>query len=228
MQLLDGPAVVDEPGGEPIEQLGMRGLLAHDAEVARRADQAFAEVMLPDAVHDHARRQRIIGAGQPFGAASGGAGWFAAAAGNAGWVGASTAGTAGLDLRTGRGRLAADQQERGEAPWIRLVEVIAARQVRRAPVAARRFAPRRSASLTSSFCFFQRFDLPGLCRARLEPDRARRSADPAPCVPFAAARRPIEDRHHAVVVARRQGLELVVVAAGAARASAPERPATWC
>ena len=40
---------------QPVEQFGMRGPLAHDAEIARRADDALAEVIMPDAIHHHAR-----------------------------------------------------------------------------------------------------------------------------------------------------------------------------
>jgi hypothetical protein len=36
--------------GQPVEQLGMRRQLAADAEVARRADDARAEQLLPEAV----------------------------------------------------------------------------------------------------------------------------------------------------------------------------------
>src|SRR5207249_9076303 len=67
MQFLDRPAVIDEPACEPVEELRMRGLLAHDSEVAGCADQSFPEVMLPDAVHDDARGERIVRAGEPPG-----------------------------------------------------------------------------------------------------------------------------------------------------------------
>src|SRR5205085_11337077 len=62
VQRLDRPA-----GGEAlrqvVEQLGVRRRLAELAEVARGADEALAEVVLPDAVDHHARRQRVVGAG---------------------------------------------------------------------------------------------------------------------------------------------------------------------
>src|SRR5262245_57242597 len=38
----------------------MRRSFAHRAEVTRRADQALAEMMLPDAVDDHAGRERVV------------------------------------------------------------------------------------------------------------------------------------------------------------------------
>ena len=40
---------------QPVEQFGMRRPLAHDAEIAGRADDALAEMVVPDAVHHHAR-----------------------------------------------------------------------------------------------------------------------------------------------------------------------------
>src|SRR3712207_7307436 len=48
----------DELAGEPVEQLGVRGLGAHVAEVAWRAHEPLPEVVVPQAVHDHARGQR--------------------------------------------------------------------------------------------------------------------------------------------------------------------------
>ena len=45
----------------------MRGPLAQDAEVARRAHQTLAEMLLPDAVDEHAGRERIGRAGNRLG-----------------------------------------------------------------------------------------------------------------------------------------------------------------
>ena len=45
---------------------GCDGALAHLAEVARRADDALAEVMLPDPVDHHARGQRVVGRDEPL------------------------------------------------------------------------------------------------------------------------------------------------------------------
>ncbi len=45
----------------------MRGLVAHRAEIAGRADQAAAEVVLPEPVDDHPRRQGIVRVGEPVG-----------------------------------------------------------------------------------------------------------------------------------------------------------------
>ena len=65
VQRLELPAARDEFGRQPVEQLGVAGGLAQPAEVARRADQAAAEMVLPDPVDDDAGRQRIVGPAQP-------------------------------------------------------------------------------------------------------------------------------------------------------------------
>ena len=74
MHVLHAPAAADELGGQPVEQFGMRRALAHDAEIAGRADDAAAEVIMPDAIDHDARGQRIVGVGEPLrqrGAAAG-------------------------------------------------------------------------------------------------------------------------------------------------------------
>jgi hypothetical protein len=58
MQPLQRPAVLHEATGEIVEQFGMRRRFAEIAELARRIDQTATEVMLPHAIHDHARGQR--------------------------------------------------------------------------------------------------------------------------------------------------------------------------
>src|SRR4051794_39561210 len=67
MHLLHGPSTFDESLAQIIEQLGMRGCVAHKSEIIWSAYQAFAEVALPDSIHHHARRQRIGRIGQPLG-----------------------------------------------------------------------------------------------------------------------------------------------------------------
>ncbi len=52
---------------QPIEQFRMAGRLAELAEIAGRRHQAPAEMILPDAIDDDARRQRMIRARQPIG-----------------------------------------------------------------------------------------------------------------------------------------------------------------
>ena len=72
MQRLEVAAVGDELSGEKIEELGMSGFGAHESEVARRGDNASAEMMLPHAVRQHAPGERILRRGDPVreGAAS--------------------------------------------------------------------------------------------------------------------------------------------------------------
>jgi hypothetical protein len=55
-----------EPVREPVEQFGMRGSGSHEAEVVRGGDEALAEVLLPDAIHDHACGERVAGARNPL------------------------------------------------------------------------------------------------------------------------------------------------------------------
>ena len=67
VDLLDAPAAVHELDRQPVEQLRMRRLLAHLAEVVERRDDAAAEVMLPEPIDDHARGQRIVRRREPLG-----------------------------------------------------------------------------------------------------------------------------------------------------------------
>ena len=64
---LDRPATADEVGGEPVEQFRMRRGAAADAEVVGRGDEAAAEVMLPDPVDHHPRREWMARTGEPLG-----------------------------------------------------------------------------------------------------------------------------------------------------------------
>ena len=64
---LQAPAARDELGRQPVEQLRVRGFVAHRAEVAGGADEAPAEVVLPEPVDHHAGRQRMVGPDQPIG-----------------------------------------------------------------------------------------------------------------------------------------------------------------
>ena len=58
--------VVTECRREPVEELGLRGLGAHAAEVVRRVGDRAAKVILPHAVHDRAPGERIARIGQPM------------------------------------------------------------------------------------------------------------------------------------------------------------------
>src|SRR5437762_2207269 len=67
MHRFDAPALTDELDGQPVEELGMRRPCAGGAEVARRRDEAAAEMIVPDPVHHHARGERILGTRDPIG-----------------------------------------------------------------------------------------------------------------------------------------------------------------
>src|SRR5260370_1581662 len=65
MQSLERPAVGNKLTSQGIEQLGMSRRLAELAEIAGRAHDPGAKVLLPDAVDDHAGRQRMVRPGKP-------------------------------------------------------------------------------------------------------------------------------------------------------------------
>ena len=67
MEFLELPVLGDELARQPVEQVRVRGALAVEAKVVRRADDAAAEMVVPDAVNQHAGGQRILGAGDPLG-----------------------------------------------------------------------------------------------------------------------------------------------------------------
>src|SRR5262245_15243176 len=71
MQALESPCgwagLVNEFGREPIQQLRVRRWFALYAEVFAGADDAGAEVLLPDAVHRDARCERVFGRDEPAG-----------------------------------------------------------------------------------------------------------------------------------------------------------------
>ena len=66
MHVLHAPAGRHEFIRQIIEQLGMRGTLAHAAEIVRRSDDSAAEVILPHAIHHHPRGKRILIAHHPL------------------------------------------------------------------------------------------------------------------------------------------------------------------
>src|SRR4051812_9700303 len=64
---LQTPIVFHELVRQPIEQLGMRRRLTHRAEIVARRDDSLAEMMLPKAVDNNSRGERMIGQRQPAG-----------------------------------------------------------------------------------------------------------------------------------------------------------------
>ena len=67
MHRLETPALVDELPGQPVEQLGVRRAATEFSKITRRLDDAATEVAVPQAVHHHARGERVIRAGNPLG-----------------------------------------------------------------------------------------------------------------------------------------------------------------
>ena len=66
MDVLEAPATVDQLSRQPVENVWVRGLLSRKTKIVRRTHQALAHIVLPDAIDDHPRRQRILWAGNPF------------------------------------------------------------------------------------------------------------------------------------------------------------------
>ena len=60
------PAFVHEFAREPVQQFGMRRLIALRSEILRRDDDAAPEIFLPETVHGHARRERVLFIHEPF------------------------------------------------------------------------------------------------------------------------------------------------------------------
>jgi hypothetical protein len=66
VQLLQAPVVFDEVDRQPVEQLRMRRRFALQAKIFARANQARAEIRLPDAVDDRPRRGRTFLIDEPL------------------------------------------------------------------------------------------------------------------------------------------------------------------
>ena len=61
------PAVLDEIGGKPIEQIGVSGLFSIEAKVAWAAHDAASKMMLPNTVDKHPCGQGMLSIGQVSG-----------------------------------------------------------------------------------------------------------------------------------------------------------------
>ena len=66
MHRLKAPAAVDKAPCQPVKQSGMRRATAEFAKIARRPDDAAAEVAVPQAIHHHTRGERVVPAGDPL------------------------------------------------------------------------------------------------------------------------------------------------------------------
>ena len=67
MQGLEFPVVVNQPERKPIEQLWVRRRRAQLTKVIGGADNSPTEMMLPDAIDNHARGEHISRRRDPFG-----------------------------------------------------------------------------------------------------------------------------------------------------------------
>ena len=67
MHGLEAPAFLDKRGGHPVQELGMRRLLAGTAEVVRISGDGLVEMPEPYPIHDGSGGEWVIGAGDPFG-----------------------------------------------------------------------------------------------------------------------------------------------------------------
>ncbi len=76
MQILHLPSIPDKTICEPVQQFWMRWWPAERAEIARILHQPPSKMSLPDAVHNHAGRERVIGLREPFGESRASSGCF--------------------------------------------------------------------------------------------------------------------------------------------------------
>ena len=67
MEVFEAPSVGDEFGGEPVEEFGVRGLGAVDAEVTGSFDDAGPKMVVPQAVGDDACGEGILRRSDPVG-----------------------------------------------------------------------------------------------------------------------------------------------------------------
>src|SRR5262245_6775640 len=66
MNVFYAPAAFDEFYRQPVEQFGMGRALASRAEILGRRYQSLSEILLPYAVDNDARGQRIVPVNDPF------------------------------------------------------------------------------------------------------------------------------------------------------------------
>ena len=66
VQCLEAPFLFHELGCQKVQQFWMRGPVAVDAKVAGCPNQPFAEMMLPNPIHDDTGCQWVFCAGDPF------------------------------------------------------------------------------------------------------------------------------------------------------------------
>ena len=60
MHRLERHVLTRELGGKPVEECGICGRFPVASEITGRADDAAAEVIVPDPIDDHACSQRVV------------------------------------------------------------------------------------------------------------------------------------------------------------------------
>src|SRR5439155_7781285 len=60
VQLFERTAVVEKPGGEPVEEFRVGWAAAHLAQIVRGVNQAPTEVVVPDPIDDGAPGERVL------------------------------------------------------------------------------------------------------------------------------------------------------------------------
>ena len=63
--MLQAATTAEQFAGEPVQQLGVAGLIAGEAEVAGAANEPFTEVVHPQSVDNNSRGKCVLGAGNP-------------------------------------------------------------------------------------------------------------------------------------------------------------------
>lgn len=66
MQRLEAPAIGQQASGQLIEQLGVTGTGTVRSKNIGRSDDAHAEVVVPKAIDQDARRERVFRTGDPL------------------------------------------------------------------------------------------------------------------------------------------------------------------
>ena len=110
-EVLDVPAAVHEFDGEPVEQFGVAGFLALQAEVLDAFDEAGAEEGLPVAVDGDAGGQRVVAGDEPVGEVE-------AIGALAGWRSAGEGDGHGTDDLDGGGFVVGAFVEDEGVPWL--------------------------------------------------------------------------------------------------------------
>src|SRR2546421_2617961 len=116
LHFLQRPSLLDEGRRQPVQQPGICRWEAGTTKISRRLDDAFAEMMLPKAVHHDAGGERIVRAGDPFckRQASATGGGIRTARGQGGFLAAEHGEEGWLYFRARGGGVAAHEDMSGE------------------------------------------------------------------------------------------------------------------